>query len=308
MSTQQATPIEDAELDALMAELEEQTATAVTVAKVAPAAAPVTVVVEEDDLSGLDSLDGEQSTAAVAPTKPAAAPAILDEDAEMAALEAELAATAPAAAPVAMPAPVTKPAPIEKPAPAPAPTPAAPAASTPSPAPSTVAKPAAAANRPAFELKFHIDVEKFRDDTRVSETTLDDCMMQQASLRAYYGAQAAHSEAQHSRLKLKSEVLEAALYKKFRKELLDAGEKPTEKLIDAYVKDDANYRALENLVIEAQTIANINKSLVDSLKDRRDMIIQLGADRREDGKGQARVMAQEQAHQDLKARALKAAA
>jgi hypothetical protein len=157
-------------------------------------------------------------------------------------------------------------------------------------------------------LQHVIDVEEFRRDISVSETNLDNCMMEQAGLIAYYVQQAALAEAQHLRLKARFGVLEAALYDEHRKQLIakaavDPALKVTEKAVENAVKIDPKWLKNQNVVIEAESIATINKGLVESLKQRRDMIIQLGADRREEGKGAARIVAAGAAHADAKARA-----
>lgn len=166
-----------------------------------------------------------------------------------------------------------------------------------------IAKPKAPAS-----LLFFIDVEKFNDETKVSEVNLDNCMMQQASLRASYGANSARAEAQADRTKIQVEIAEAKLYDKHRKLLLaDPTIKVTEKMVENAVRLDEAYGRIHNRLIEAESIAALNKHIVESLKDRRDMIIQLGADRRDEYKGQARIMAKEDERADLQARALRAA-
>ncbi|UUZ75410.1 hypothetical protein LP414_27220 [Polaromonas sp. P1(28)-13] len=164
-----------------------------------------------------------------------------------------------------------------------------------------------AVKRQAAPLQFHIDVGLFRTETAVSDTNLDKCMIEQNSLRAYYGEQAARSEAQASRIKMRFEVAEATLYDKHRKALALIGEKTTEKMIETAVKTDPVWARAKNTLIESETIAAINKSLVESLKDRRDMIIQLGADRRDESKGAARTMAEKDNRDDLRNRAQSAA-
>lgn len=155
-------------------------------------------------------------------------------------------------------------------------------------------------------LQHYIDVDQFRDDTRVSEANLDQCMIEQNGMRAYYGAQAANAEAQAARVKAKFEVVEATLYDHHRKELAKLGEKTTEKMVENAVKLDPRWLKTKNMVIEAETIAAINKGLVESIKDRRDMIIQLGADRRDEYKGAARVLAEQGQRDDLRDRAMRA--
>jgi hypothetical protein len=158
----------------------------------------------------------------------------------------------------------------------------------------------------AGNLKHYIDVDQFRDDTRVSEANLDKCMIEQNGMRAWYGAEAARAEAQAARVKAKFEVVEATLYDHHRKELAKSGEKTTEKMVENAVKLDPRWLKAKNMVIEAETIATINKGLVESIKDRRDMIIQLGADRRDEYKGAARVLAEQGQRDDLRDRAVRA--
>lgn len=153
------------------------------------------------------------------------------------------------------------------------------------------------------KLNFYVDVNQFNRDTKLTEATLDQAMMEQAGLRAFYGSQAAQAEAQHSRLKVRFDVLEAKLYDEHRKALAAGGEKVTEKMVENAVKLDPRWAKAKNTLVEAETIASINKSLVISLADRRDMMIQLGADRREEFKGGVRILAEQNERDMLAARA-----
>jgi len=157
-------------------------------------------------------------------------------------------------------------------------------------------------------LDFEIDIDKFRSDISVSETTLDKHMMEQAGNFAYYAELAARAEAQAKRTKVQVEMAEAKLYNEHRKDLMAkvaiSGEgKVTEKMIESAVLSDPRYGSIQNRLIEAESRAAIAKGCVEAMKQHRDMIIQLGADRREDGKGAVRIMAAAQSHTDMKARA-----
>ena len=156
----------------------------------------------------------------------------------------------------------------------------------------------------ASPLDYYVDATKFNEDTRVSEVNLDQCMIEQNSLRAYYGVMAANAEAQANRIKARFEVIEATLYEFHRKAFASAGEKATVQMVDSAVKVDPRWLKGKNVLIEAESVAMVNKALVESLKDRRDMIIQLGADRRDEFKGSARILAEKNERDDLKARAL----
>jgi hypothetical protein len=152
-------------------------------------------------------------------------------------------------------------------------------------------------------LSFYVDVEDFKRTTSINEANLDNCIMEQSGLRATYGALAANAEAQHARLKARFEVREASLYDKHRKLLAESGEKVTEKAIENAVKLDPDWIKGKNAVIEADTIANINRALVFAIADRRDMLIQIGSDRRQEMGGALRIMEKD----NLAARASKAA-
>jgi len=139
-------------------------------------------------------------------------------------------------------------------------------------------------------LKYYLDPGAFSKDILVTEDRLDACMVEQSGLRSHYGAQAAYAEAQHDRVEAKFKVLEAKLYDEHRRNLTASGEKVTEKAIENAVRMDPRWLQGMSAVIEAQTISQVNRNAVMALNDRRDMLIQLGADRRDEMKGQLRIM------------------
>ncbi len=153
---------------------------------------------------------------------------------------------------------------------------------------------AASSDRPAIDprkditsgdLDFIIDAKEFANVVKLSEVGLSVAMMTQAGHKSYYGMMSAQAEQQHAKAKLQFEITEARLYEFHRSALVAKGEKATEKQVEAAVRMDAQYMIAKNRVIEAEGIANIAKSCVLALNDKRDMIIQIGADRREELKG-----------------------
>lgn len=231
----------------------------------------------------------------------------------------------PAPAPVPVPVAEPEPEPVAEPEPVKAPAPKKPKVVEPEPEPAAeVAEPVAerrvlpgadveievsadvpetSEKAPGQKLNFYVDVQSFNRDTKLTEATLDAAMMEQSGLRAFYGSQAAQAEAQHARLKVRFEVLEAKLYDEHRKTLAAGTEKVTEKMVENAVKLDPRWLKGKNTVIEADTIASINKSLVISLADRKDMMVQLGADRREEFKGGVRMMAAQDERESIAERA-----
>lgn len=136
-----------------------------------------------------------------------------------------------------------------------------------------------------------LDVNQFIEETRINETNLDDAFQKQSSLRAYYGAVAAEADSVAARRKMAIEVVEAKLYKKYRDQAVAEGAKVTEAALTAQIKSDPVWLETKKLYIEAQAHADLARSFVASLADRRDMLIQLGADRRDESKGAMRMMA-----------------
>lgn len=291
----------DDELDALMADLEAQndliTAQQAKVTATQPSAAQLAALESEPEPTPEPVAEPTpEPVAEEAP--PWQEPEKLEEistEEELAALEASIEAEPVAVAP---------PEEAKKPVEVVSPKPPAPATIDPDDAPD-VGHDGPPGMMPG--LQHYVNVTTFRSETRVTEATLDACMIEQNGLRAYYGSLAAHAEAQAARLKMKFDVIEATIYNEHRKALAATGEKSTEKMVENAVKMDRRWLRAKNMVIEAETIATINKNLVESLKDRRDMIIQLGADRRDEYKGAARVLAQQNDHQSTAERALAAA-
>ena len=136
-----------------------------------------------------------------------------------------------------------------------------------------------------------LDVNKFIEATKVNDTTLDEAFRNQSALRAYYGAMAANADMAAAKAKARFEILEAALYKKYRDTAAETGTKVTEKSLESQVKIDKEWSKAKGAYITAQCEADIARAFVSSLIDRRDMLIQLGADRRDETKGQMRGMA-----------------
>lgn len=138
--------------------------------------------------------------------------------------------------------------------------------------------------------KYYIDPAEFQLQTAINPSNLDDAFVKQNSLRAYYGTQAAFAEGAASRAKARFEVSEADLYDTHRRRLSALSEKVTEKMVENAVKTDPRWIEAKNEMIDAETTASLNKAMAASLMDRRDMLIQLGADRRDEMKGQMRMM------------------
>lgn len=139
------------------------------------------------------------------------------------------------------------------------------------------------------EIKHFIDAEKLRNDTSFSDTDLTTPMMEQAALYAYYAHQAALAGKQVDDVKLTLELMSSKIDKEIRDKAAVDGEKLTEAKIDKMIHRDARYVRLQQKLNEAKMVESLTKSSLEALKQRRDMLVQIGVTMREEMKGELRL-------------------
>lgn len=131
-----------------------------------------------------------------------------------------------------------------------------------------------------------------KKDVSFSMADLNGAMMEQASLSVHYARIACESKFQMESLKRKIELLEAYLDKNYRQNWPD-NEKMTEKAVQSKIILNKNYQDLQEQYLEAKMNASFADSVQESFRQRRDMLIQIGKDAREELKGQVRVYGDE---------------
>lgn len=166
----------------------------------------------------------------------------------------------------------------------------------------------AAAPRKVGVVQAFINPEELKEDIQYSEAAISNAYSDQASKFVHYAHLAQQAAHQTDRLKSKLDLTEAKIDKEIRDEAADKGSKVTEKYIANQIILDKRYqKALENYH-EAKMISGLTKEALDAFRQRRDMLIQVGADLREEMKGELRMRAKEDRKSDIKDRALSAAA
>lgn len=156
--------------------------------------------------------------------------------------------------------------------------------------------------KPKKSVKTFINPVQFKSDVSVNIADLDDAFTRQASLFAHYGMQAARASEQVDNLKLLQEVKEAQLSNEHRESLLAEGGKVTEKMIDSAVLTDPRYIKIRKAYNEAKGVLEMNKASTEAFRQRRDMLIQIGADAREEKKGEIFIKKKESQSGDLRGR------
>lgn len=137
----------------------------------------------------------------------------------------------------------------------------------------------------AIKVKTLIDADKLARDVSINENELSNSMAEQASLFTWYSQLNVRAKRQVNDLELLVEVQEGNAAKRLRDEAVSLGEKPVQARIDKEVLIDAKVVQAKRALNEAKQAANLCQAAVDAMRQRRDMLVQIGNDRREEKKG-----------------------
>ena len=141
---------------------------------------------------------------------------------------------------------------------------------------------------PETELRTFIDPDRLSNDLAFTQTNISLAMTRQASLFAHYSMLAHQAQFQADRADQQVDLIEAQLDQTYRDAFTTAGVKVTENAIKAAIIKDSKYQKAVLRKNEAKAIAEMVKSAADSFRHRRDMLIQVGADLRQEAQGAVR--------------------
>lgn len=148
--------------------------------------------------------------------------------------------------------------------------------------------------RPTFSaagpLKTFIDADKLQDDLNFTTTNISLAMTRQAALFAHYSRFSAEATYQSDRCKQQVDLLYANLDQQFRDSMTTAGTKFTEKTLESLIIKDTSYQEAQTRAHEARAIAKMVETTAESFKHRKDMLIQVGADLRQEKSGSGLVV------------------
>lgn len=134
-----------------------------------------------------------------------------------------------------------------------------------------------------------LDAKQLQDDLAINQLDLSDGMMRQAALFAHYSRLAAQAERTVGKIEQIKDVMEARIDREVRDKAASEGKKYTEAQIKNQVLADPRYIKIATALNEANFNVNVTKSAADSFRHRRDMLIQLAFNAREEAKGELRL-------------------
>jgi hypothetical protein len=147
----------------------------------------------------------------------------------------------------------------------------------------------AAKEAPGYTVRNFLDPATLKKDISYSTNNLNDAMMTQASMFVHYGMLYAEASRQVDVVQLLLDNTESAVYRLLRKEAADAGEKVTEALLEKMVTRHPRVNAMRKSLYEAKYVEANCKSAVEGFRHRKDMLVQQGAQSREEMKGEIRI-------------------
>lgn len=131
-----------------------------------------------------------------------------------------------------------------------------------------------------------LDPETLRDDVQIEETNLDKAFREQASLFAHYATLYFNAARATGRAKVLLETKEAVVAKEIRDRAIAASEKITEKAIEQELARHKEIIHHKLAFSEAEALEDLAKNALEAFKQRKDMLVQLGANAREEYRGE----------------------
>lgn len=130
-----------------------------------------------------------------------------------------------------------------------------------------------------------IDAKQVADHAAINSENLNDDFVEISGLFFFYSSRYAKAEHQRLRAKQALDLLYAQLDSQIRE---TSEKKPSEAQIKSMITMEDSYQKALSTLNDAGLIADLAKGAVDSLKAKRDALIQLGANHREEVKGALR--------------------
>lgn len=144
-----------------------------------------------------------------------------------------------------------------------------------------------------YTLHRFVAAEKIIEDASLENVLLNDAVIEQAGLAAYYGTMYAKSLRQYGLMKLNVDAVEAKVDGELRERFVEEGKKVTEKALETAVNDDPRVKEARKALIVADEIKNNLFSAMDAMRQRRDSLEMIGRLQNEEHRGALRIVAQD---------------
>lgn len=147
-----------------------------------------------------------------------------------------------------------------------------------------------------YPINNFMDPDLLRTHLDIDQHDLTASMMKQAGYFAYYSTLAAKAQQQCDQMEHLLDIAEARLDRKIRDAAASTGTKITEPQVKASIALEPAMISAKKAVHKASMVATLCKSAADSFRHRRDMLIQISYNSREDRKGELRTFESQGIH------------
>lgn len=163
-----------------------------------------------------------------------------------------------------------------------------------------------------FVIKQILDPNQIAKDDAINPNDLQNAFLKQSGYYHYYARLKMDAMRQYERAKAAFELLESKLDHAYRitltEEAKTGGSKVTEAAVKATVTNDKRWWAANKAQIDAKAIDSYAKDTLEGFKQRKDMLIQAGADARQERQAEIRTMIGSEGSRGLMSPAVRAAA
>jgi F0F1-type ATP synthase membrane subunit b/b' len=128
--------------------------------------------------------------------------------------------------------------------------------------------------------------------------------MSQPGFFAHYSGVAHRASRRYDQLVQQEKLVYASLDNEVRKTAAADSEKVTEPVVKNRILLDSRHRKITERMLDAKAVAGMTKDACESFKQRRDMLIQVGANIREESKGELRMRSRQDAADGRKEHAM----
>lgn len=154
--------------------------------------------------------------------------------------------------------------------------------------------------KPGIKVSTFVDPTEAHRDSQVSPADVSSSFYDQAALFIHYGTQAARAANQVDRFKQLLKLAEAQIDKEIRDAAAEEGKKLTESLIEKEITRHPKIIQITKALNEAKLQEQLANVAVESMRHRRDMLIQIGAHARTEMQGELRLAVGEAKRQEEK--------
>jgi galactitol-specific phosphotransferase system IIB component len=140
-----------------------------------------------------------------------------------------------------------------------------------------------------MKIETFVEIEQIKKDLEFTSVGIDKAFMEQAAMFSYYAFARRQAERQEEKLKHASKIMSSRIDKALRTKCREEKIKMSEPQIASEIESDPRMIELHKNYLDARQIANLLGDTVEAFRHRRDMLIQFGADSRQERAGELRM-------------------